>query len=151
MQRTPGTAGGDEGPPAGETDCHTRSSPAHLHGHVWGSTAYQVPSGGSIVSMSPREKVVYKYPLKRRETETLQNLHKARLALQQCSFPLSVTPFPTCVNSPASGKRTNFLPYNGLWLDKRQKWSACHYESKWWLQKKSCMTLAWHTSEGCHQ
>ena len=31
MQRTPGTAGGDEGPPAGETDCHTRSSPAHLY------------------------------------------------------------------------------------------------------------------------
>ena len=78
-------------------------SPAYV-ASIWGSTAYQVPSGGSIVIMSPREKVVYKYPLKRRETQTLQNLHATRLALQQCSFPMSVTPFPTCVNSPASRK-----------------------------------------------
>ena len=38
-------------------------SPAYV-ASIWGSTAYQVPSGGSIVIMSPREKVVYTYPLR---------------------------------------------------------------------------------------
>lgn len=73
-------------------------TPAYVRS-IWGPTAYQVPSGGSIVII--HENLVYKYPLKRRETATLRGLHKSGLALLNCSLPISETSFPTRVNSPA--------------------------------------------------
>ena len=46
-------------------------SPAYVH-KTWGSDAYQLTSGGSIVIMCPNERAVYKCPLKRREVIALE-------------------------------------------------------------------------------
>ena len=62
-------------------------SPAYVR-NTWGSDAYQMTSGGSIVIMCPSEGAVYKYPLRSREIYILLMFYELRINIAHCSLPI---------------------------------------------------------------